>query len=649
MAAYSCLHTASQPMEPTFSTRGESATATKRVSLGATLRSTDTWDTFNNAVDDKLSSLSRSREEAPINPRINNTEDLRNGIVTTQKNRTKEYTILIVGETGTGKTTLLSLFFNILVGNGIREYMLAHDESNDTGNAQNQSQTISALLYEFESRNGVKLRILDTPGLVDTRGIEQDNLHKASIARTIREHVTTVNAVLLLTNGTVERLGVATDYALSTLSSIFPRSLADNIGVMFTCVPDIMSWNFDLQSLPSVLRDMEGNRFLIDNPVAKWQRLVALTRSNRITRSQLVEMRRKLEECHTGALSVLAILFDWLDTLTPQPTSAIMQLYDRYQEIERGIANALSRASQVSEQKAELKRMQMLAENHRITMEQYLSVVVTKTWERVNTVQYNTICRHPGCRSNCCVGCKLPFSLNPLVMEACSAMANSNCKRRGCRHPMNEHYHDRSMWKKRERGQEVIREGLEQQYSDARQQNDENERKIVDLGEKIAELDKEMEEHYAHLSLTGSFIGQVKTTIRFLETNLEMINQNGEADPRLIERVEKTLDEMNQKLKVLRQLDPENDAENDGANGKTGEGTGGGSGGRTDGRTGEGVGGGSGGGWRFLGSGWRVWRRNDQGNKGENQGTIKNGQSRLSTAFKRKPATLEDLKKHQPS
>jgi chromosome segregation ATPase len=192
---------------------------------------------------------------------------------------------------------------------------------------------------------------------------------------------------------------------------------------------------------------------------------------------------------------------------------------------------------------------------------------------------------------------------------------------------MNEHYHDRSMWKKRERGQEVIREGLEQQYSDARQQNDENERKIVDLGEKIAELDREMEERlislgrltedYAHLSLTGSFIGQVKTTIRFLETNLELINQKGEADPRLIERVKMGLNEMNQKLKVLQQLDPENDAENDGADGRTAEGTGGGSGGRKD---GEGADGGSGSRWMIWRKGrWRVWRKNGQGNGRENR------------------------------
>jgi len=270
------------------------------------------------------------------------------------------------GETGTGKTTLLSLFFNILAGHGIREYILAHDEANETGSIQNQSQTISALLYEFESKNGVKLHILDTPGLVDTRGIEQDEVHKASIARTIRERATTVNAVLLLTNGTVERLGVATDYALSTLSSIFPRTLADNIGVMFTCVPDIISWNFELQSLPNILREMEGNRFLIDNPLAKWKKLVALKRENRITRRELVEMKRRLDECHAGALRSLALLFDWLDTLTPQPTRDIMNLYDRYQEIDLGIANVLSRAAQIAEEKAKLRRMQMLAENHRI-------------------------------------------------------------------------------------------------------------------------------------------------------------------------------------------------------------------------------------------------------------------------------------------
>ena len=68
--------------------------------------------------------------------------------------------------------------------------------------------------------------MLDTPGLADTRGLQKDREHKDSIAAAIRENIPEVTAVIILANGTNPRLGVATDYAITTLTSIFPRGLA---------------------------------------------------------------------------------------------------------------------------------------------------------------------------------------------------------------------------------------------------------------------------------------------------------------------------------------------------------------------------------------------------------------------------------------
>jgi hypothetical protein len=257
------------------------------------------------------------------------------------------------GETGKGKTSFLSLLANILKGNDPKQYEFFHDESNEAGGAKAQSQTNSAKLYEFTSKNGIPVRILDTPGLADTRGIARDEQHKACIAEAIEQSIPVINAVIILANGTEERLGIATDYALTTLSSIFPRTLADNIGIVFTNVPSPLSLNFDPGSLPDALRGIQNNQFLLDNPLALWKKLIQLRDQRKMKRG----LESAVKEGHTKALQQLVLLFDWLDTLVPQPTKEIINLHHNSQEIEDKIQSALEFALKLADMKNELAKI----------------------------------------------------------------------------------------------------------------------------------------------------------------------------------------------------------------------------------------------------------------------------------------------------
>ena len=79
------------------------------------------------------------------------------GIIKTRANPAKApYTILLVGETGVGKSTLLELIANVLHGKDVDHYDFdTLDQTNERGGSSNQSQTNSARLYEFTSKNGV--------------------------------------------------------------------------------------------------------------------------------------------------------------------------------------------------------------------------------------------------------------------------------------------------------------------------------------------------------------------------------------------------------------------------------------------------------------------------------------------------------------
>jgi energy-coupling factor transporter ATP-binding protein EcfA2 len=98
-----------------------------------------------------------------------NVESLRKGIINTSKNEeNKLYTILLLGETGVGKSSLLELIANVLFGNDVDHYNFnVVDRSNEQDGPGHQSQTNSARLYEFTSTNGlmVSAGVLNTVGM----------------------------------------------------------------------------------------------------------------------------------------------------------------------------------------------------------------------------------------------------------------------------------------------------------------------------------------------------------------------------------------------------------------------------------------------------------------------------------------------------
>ncbi|KAF8634785.1 hypothetical protein AX17_004108 [Amanita inopinata Kibby_2008] len=130
---------------------------------------------------------------------------------------------------------------------------------------------------------------------------------------------------------------------------MFPRSLADNIGILFTNVTTPLSWNFDQGSLLEALRNRR-NQFLLDNPLAMWKKYLELESQQSFDEDDLLELEEGIDKGYAKAL------IDWLDGLSRQPTNDILDLYKKSQDTEHQITNALSRMSQLAEKKKDLKK-----------------------------------------------------------------------------------------------------------------------------------------------------------------------------------------------------------------------------------------------------------------------------------------------------
>ena len=161
----------------------------------------------------------------------------------------------------------------------------------------------------------------------DTRGIQQDELHRKNITTQIENHIKSVNAILILANGTVPRITVGTDYALSTLPTIFPDTVTKNIAFMFTNVSSPLSWNFSQDTIPEALKG--APQFLLNNPVALQRRYFELKDDP----GQHEEMREVVKMGEQKALDMLVHLFDWLVGLKPQPMTKGQDPHEKPKEI----------------------------------------------------------------------------------------------------------------------------------------------------------------------------------------------------------------------------------------------------------------------------------------------------------------------------
>jgi len=136
------------------------------------------------------------------------------------------------------------------------------------------------------------------------------------ITAQIKAHIDSITAVLVLANGTVPRMTVGTNYALSTLSAIFPKTLTKNIAFMFTNVSGPLYWNFPRDTIPE---DLEGApQFFLNNPIALQRKFLGL-RDNPIMKNGGMDLRNIVKADEKGAWRCWSIsLTGWTTSIDPR-------------------------------------------------------------------------------------------------------------------------------------------------------------------------------------------------------------------------------------------------------------------------------------------------------------------------------------------
>lgn len=172
----------------------------------------------------------------------------------------EDLNILILGETGVGKSTWINAFINYLSYESISDALDAEDLKCVIPCSFQTQTTVDGKFVETEIKIGssqsekdgsggqsatqstevhtvnigkTRVRLIDTPGIGDTRGVDQDNSNMNDILTVLRTY-NNLHGVLILLKPNAARLTVMFRFCIKQLLTHLHRNAANNIVFGFT-------------------------------------------------------------------------------------------------------------------------------------------------------------------------------------------------------------------------------------------------------------------------------------------------------------------------------------------------------------------------------------------------------------------------------
>ncbi|XP_073488591.1 uncharacterized protein [Aquarana catesbeiana] len=363
----------------------------------------------------------------------------------TAKADKKNKVIMMVGETGSGKTTLINTMINYIFGVDWKDEHRLQLIEESSEMSQAHSQTSSVHIYQINHDDlfqiPYSLTFIDTPGFGDTRGIDEDE----KIMQKIREFFykckfREIDAICFVVPSTLARLTPTQSYIFDNVLSIFGNDIKDNI-VFFTTFaevgePNVLSAIMEADVPCAKSKDGKPVYFKVNNSM--------LYANNHPDEEDDYGYLAYEIQWKMGMKSIEKFLLHFLPGLASKDLSLTKTVLSERHTLDVVLVGLVQKIEETMFKQHELKETDTNLNEHKTDIEsnKYFQFEVTETVKKKidSETECSTNCRE--CSSTCHRDCLVYF--DSLVYFCEIFNLKGTC--RVCGHKSSTHFSEMSYW-----------------------------------------------------------------------------------------------------------------------------------------------------------------------------------------------------------
>ena len=341
-----------------------------------------------------------------------------------------EKVMMVVGSTGSGKTTTVNAMINHVLGvqwkDDFRLKMIDELSSNQgAGTIGNQahSQTQFVSCYTLPYMEGFKipytLTIVDTPGFGDTRGIEHDKLITERISRFFNTKglagIDHVDAICFMAQAGNPRLTPTQQYVFDRILAMFGKDIKKNVLVLFTFADGQKPQALSAMLAAGILED-ESNFFKFNNSA------LFVANSGEDDEDNFDKMFWRM------GIKSFEKFFHELAAMEPKSLVLTKQVLDERAQLEVRLSGLREKIELGVNKLSELQQLKRVCKQHAADINANKNFKFTvqepkRVQIELPTGTYTTNCLV--CNFTCHFPCSIPRNENK---DGCAAMTNGSCE-----------------------------------------------------------------------------------------------------------------------------------------------------------------------------------------------------------------------------